>query len=198
MNAYRLKQLENEVLQCRKCRLAETRRQVIFGEGNPEANLMLIAEAPGNEEDIQGRPFMGKSGKLLDRIMEACGFTRREHLYISNIVKCHPPANRTPNEGEAAICLPWLKQQIDIIDPKIIVLLGATALKYMMGSDYRITRVRGNWLEWNNIPTMAWYHPAALLRNPSLKRDTWEDCKKLMDKYRELVDTNHYSPHYKN
>ena len=191
-----LTEMKEEVLRCNKCPLSKTRNKVIFGEGNPNANIMLIAEAPGREEDYQGRPFVGKSGKLLDKILEACGFSRNEHIYISNIVKCHPPSNRNPEESEAGTCMPWLLRQIEIIDPRILVLLGAVSLRYMMGPEYRISRVHGNWLSWKNRLVIPLYHPAALLRNPSLKRDTWEDCKKLIDKYRELVDVNHYSPHH--
>jgi len=187
--------LKNEVLHCTKCDLAITRSHVIFGEGNPNAGILIIGEAPGRDEDLQGRPFVGKSGQLLDKILAACGFTRDEHVFISNIVKCRPPDNRVPTPQEAATCMPWLLKQIELINPKIIILLGATALKCMAGPDYRITRERGNWLNLQNRPAMPVYHPAALLRDPSLKRDTWEDFKKIVFKYRELVNPQHYSAH---
>lgn len=187
--------LRNEILQCGKCGLANTRKHVIFGEGRPEARIMIIGEAPGRDEDRIGRPFVGQSGQLLDKILAACGFNRQEHVFISNIVKCRPPQNRVPTAQEAAICMPWLLQQIEYINPEIIILLGATALKYMAGEDQRISRVRGQWLTIQGRLAMPVYHPAALLRNPDLKRPTWEDFKKVVYKYRELVDPRHYSAH---
>lgn len=190
-----LETLKSEVLCCSKCGLAATRNHVIFGEGNPHAKILIIGEAPGRDEDLGGRPFIGRSGQLLDKILAACGFTREEHVYISNIVKCRPPGNRDPERVEREACLPYLLKQIEIIDPSMLVLLGATALKSMMGQDMRITRVRGNWLEWNNRLVMPVFHPSALLRNPDLKRPTWEDFKKIVFKYRELIDPQHYSAH---
>jgi len=185
--------LREEVLKCTKCKLAQSRHHVIFGEGNIKGGIFIIGEAPGKDEDMQGRPFVGKSGQLLDTILAACGFTRNEHVFISNIVKCRPPDNRVPTPQEALVCMPWLLKQIEISDPKILIFLGATALKYMAGPEYRITRERGNWINWQNRLAMPVYHPAALLRNPSLKRDTWEDFKKIVIKYRELVNPGHYS-----
>jgi uracil-DNA glycosylase family 4 len=189
---YRLK---DKVLACTQCPLCHTRTNVIFGEGNPEAPVMIIGEAPGRDEDLQGRPFVGVSGQLLDKILAACGFAREKHLFISNIIKCRPPDNRVPTPAEAEVCMPWLMNQIEILDPKIIILLGATALKYMAGPEYRITRDRGRWITLNGRTAIPVYHPAALLRNPHLKRDTWEDFKKIVFKYREIVDPNHYSAH---
>ncbi len=177
------------------CELSKTRQHVIFGEGNIHAGILIIGEAPGRDEDIKGRPFVGKSGQLLDKILAACGFTREDHVFISNIVKCRPPDNRVPSPQETSACMPWLQKQIELIDPKILILLGATALKTMAGPDYRITRERGNWINLYNRPAMPVYHPAALLRDPSLKRDTWEDFKKIVFKYRELVNPQHYSAH---
>ncbi|NLV18513.1 MAG: uracil-DNA glycosylase [Bacteroidetes bacterium] len=190
-------ELKNAILHCTKCELAKTRQHVIFGEGNMKAHVLIIGEAPGRDEDIQGRPFVGLSGQLLDKILAACGFSRNQQLFINNIVKCRPPGNRTPSPAEASVCMPWLLKQIDLIDPKILILLGATALKYMAGSDYKITRDHGKWINVQNRPAIPVYHPAALLRNPSLKRDAWEDCKRIIDKYCEIVDPEHYSPHYK-
>jgi uracil-DNA glycosylase family 4 len=190
-----MEELKREVLKCRKCGLAATRNHVIFGEGNPKAPILVIGEAPGRDEDLGGRPFIGRSGQLLDKIFAACGFKREEHLYISNIVKCRPPGNRPPQPGEREACLPWLYRQIEMIDPSIMILLGATALKSLAGGDRQITRLRGTWMEWNERLTMAVYHPSALLRNPALKKDTWEDFKKIVYKYRELVDASHASPH---
>ena len=187
--------LKEEVLQCSKCELAKLRHHVIFGEGNPEGGIFIIGEAPGRDEDLQGRPFVGKSGQLLDKILAACGFTRIEHVFISNIVKCRPPDNRVPTPCEASVCMPWLLKQIEIINPKILVLLGATALKYMAGEGYKITRDHGRWLDWQNRLAMPVYHPAALLRDPALKRDTWTDFKKIFYKYCEVVNPQHHSPY---
>ena len=185
--------LKEKILHCTGCPLARERNNVIFGEGNRNGGIMIIGEAPGRDEDLQGRPFVGLSGQLLDKILAACGFNRTEHVFISNIVKCRPPDNRVPSPGEAEVCMPWLLNQIEIIDPKIMILLGATALKYMAGPEYKITRDRGKWISCHGRLTMPVYHPAALLRNPGLKRDTWEDFKKITFKYRELVDPQHYS-----
>lgn len=190
-----MENLKSEILQCSKCRLSLSRNNVIFGEGNYNAKVLLIGEAPGRDEDIQRRPFVGKSGQLLDKILEACGFSRQKHLFISNIVKCRPPENRIPTEEEAQVCMPFLIKQIELINPIILVLLGSSALKYLMGPEMRISRTRGTWLNWQDKYVMPVYHPAALLRNTALKRDTWEDYKKIIYKYRELVDPNHYSPH---
>ena len=187
--------LKADVLGCKKCELSETRNHVIFGEGNVSAKILIIGEAPGRDEDIQGRPFVGTSGQLLDKILSACGFTREEHVFISNIVKCRPPDNRVPTRFEADACIPWLLKQIELIDPKILILLGATALKHMAGPEHRITRERGKWLSLQGRLAMPVFHPAALLHDPRLKRDTWEDYKKIVFKYRELVDSNHHSNH---
>lgn len=188
-------QLKEKVLSCSRCDLSHTRNNVIFGEGNRDAAIMIIGEGPGRDEDLQGRPFVGKSGQLLDRILEACGFTRQKHVFISNIVKCRPPDNRVPTPAEAEVCMPWLLNQIELVNPGIMILLGSTALKYMAGPDYRITRDRGQWISCQGRLTMPVYHPAALLRDPSLKRDTWEDFKKIVWKYRETYDQKHHSAH---
>lgn len=191
-----MNQLQQEVLNCTKCDLHTTRNHVIFGEGNENAEIMLIGEGPGADEDRIGRPFVGRSGQLLDKILEACGFTRKEHVFISNIVKCRPPGNRVPTDAEVATCIPYLHRQIEAINPKILIPLGATALKNLFGNkNLRITRLRGTWMDWNNRLVMPVYHPSALLRNPGLKKDTWEDFKLIIYKYRKLVDETHYSPH---
>ena len=187
--------LKVDILKCKKCELSASRNHVIFGEGNLSAEILIIGEAPGRDEDIQGRPFVGKSGQLLDKILSACGFTREEHVFISNIVKCRPPDNRVPTSFEADSCMPWLLKQIELIDPKILILLGATALKHMAGPEHRITRERGKWLDLQGRLAMPVFHPAAILRDPRLKRETWEDYKKIVFKYRELVDPNHHSNH---
>ncbi len=155
---------------------------------------MLIGEGPGQEEDEQGLPFVGKSGHLLDKILEACGFSRKDNVYIANIVKCRPPQNRDPKPEEREACLPYLKQQIDLIQPHIIILLGATALKGLIDEELRITKIRGQWIEWEGIQIMPTYHPSALLRNQNLKKDAWEDFKKVVIRYRQEIDPQHKSP----
>jgi uracil-DNA glycosylase len=188
-------ELKNEVKTCEKCILSKSRTKVVFGEGNENANLMCIGEGPGYYEDQQGIPFVGKSGQLLDKILEVCGFTRKDHVFIGNIVKCRPPNNRDPLPEERETCLPYLLKQIELIDPQIIILLGATALKGLIDPNARITKVRGQWMDWNNRLVMPTFHPSALLRNPKLKHDAWTDFKHVVAKYRELVDPNHYSDH---
>jgi len=188
-----LEKLKQEVLTCSKCPLHQTRNNVVFGNGNPEAAIMLIAEAPGYYEDKSGIVFQGKSGELLDKILAACGFTRDGHIFISNIVKCRPPNNREPHDAEKNACLPYLYRQIELINPHIIILLGATALKGLINPDAKITQVRGQWINWKNRLVMPTYHPSALLRNQQLKRPVWKDFKTVVAKYRELVNPEHYS-----
>ena len=190
-----LGQLEKKVLKCSRCGLRGGCRGVVFGEGSPAARIVICGEGPGADEDRLGRPFVGKAGQLLDRILEVCGFGRFDHVYILNTVKCRPPGNRTPSEEERAACRPNLDAQIRIISPVIMVLLGATALQEVIDPRGRITRDRGSWLERDGIWIMPTYHPAALLRNPSLKADAWKDFKQVVYRYRELVDPGHYSAH---
>ncbi len=185
--------LRQEINQCTKCSLSKTRNNVVFGEGFRNAKIMCIGEGPGYYEDQQGKPFVGKSGILLDKILEACGFNRKEHVFIGNIVKCRPPNNRDPLPEERETCIPFLYKQIELIKPEIIILLGATALKGLIDPNAKITKVRGEWMNWNNRLVMPTFHPSALLRNPQLKRPVWEDFKKVVFKYRELVDKDHYS-----
>ena len=184
--------LKEEALHCMRCPLHQSRTNVVFDGGNPSARIFVIGEAPGYDEDQSGKVFVGKSGQLLDKIFAACNFTREEHLYISNILKCRPAGNRTPSPREIAACLPYLEQQIEIIDPAIIITLGSTALKTLLGEKMKITRERGNWKMYHNRLLMPTFHPSALLRNPSLKKDVWEDFKKVIIKYRQLVNPAHY------
>lgn len=191
-----MQELEKQVKICEKCTLKEGRNKVVFGEGNPNAKIMLIGEGPGRNEDIEGRPFVGRAGQLLDKILAACGFTRFTHVFIGNIVKCRPPQNRVPTPEERQACLGYLYKQIEIIEPEIIILLGATALQGLIDPKARISKERGLWQKWQDkYWVMPTYHPAALLRNPRLKRDSWEDFKNVVYKYRELVDPEHYSEH---
>ncbi len=186
--------LKQEILACNKCPLAATRTNAVFGEGNPEGGMLLIGEGPGAEEDKTGRPFVGKSGQLLDKILDAAGFNRKEHVFIANIVKCRPPNNRTPEKNEREACLPYLHKQIEIINPKIIVLLGATALK-LIDPKQKLSAVKGQWMIWKGKVVMTTYHPSALLRTPSLKKEAWEHFKKVFYKYREVIDPEHKSEH---
>ncbi|MDI6632269.1 MAG: uracil-DNA glycosylase [Bacillota bacterium] len=178
-----LEELKASIADCRKCDLAANRSTVVFGEGNPFAILMLIGEGPGADEDRLGRPFVGAAGQLLDRILNACGISREE-VYIANVVKCRPPGNRVPLKEEAEACLPFLRRQIELIRPRIIVLLGSTALQYLVGPEARITRMRGQWFgPLYGAQLMATYHPAALLRDPHKKRPVWEDFQQVRKAY---------------
>ena len=188
-------QLQKDVKNCTKCDLCKGRTHVVFGEGFRNADIMCVGEGPGYYEDQQGRPFVGKSGQLLDKILSVCGFSREEHTFIGNIVKCRPPNNRDPFPEEREACIPYLYKQIELINPKIIILLGATALKGLIDPNARITKLRGEWMEWNGRLIMPTFHPSALLRNEKLKRPAWDDFKKVVAKYRELVNPNHYSEH---
>jgi len=188
--------LARQAESCDLCQLFRHREQVVFGEGVIGKGLMVIGEGPGHEEDISGRPFVGRAGKLLDAILESAGFTRKANIYVANIVKCRPPGNRTPLPEEKDACLPYLMKQIQIVDPKIIILLGATALQGLIDPKAKIGACRGKWIELESRYYMPTYHPAALLRNPKYKEDVWEDIKQVIDKYRELVDPGHYSEYY--
>jgi uracil-DNA glycosylase family 4 len=189
------KRLSQEVAGCTRCALHQNRTQSVFGTGNPYAELMVIGEGPGEEEDRQGLPFVGKSGQLLDKILAAAGFSREDNVYIANIVKCRPPGNREPAPDERAACLPFLQLQIELIRPTIIILLGSTALKGLIDPNGKITQVRGKWIQWDEYLVMPTYHPSALLRNPELKKEVWEDMKEVIRKYTEVVDPNHEAPY---
>ena len=183
-----LEQIREVCLQCNRCNLRQGCRQVVFGKGNTQAGLMLIGEGPGEQEDIQGLPFVGKAGLLLDKIIQAAGFSLEE-VYIGNIVKCRPPENRVPTLQEARTCMPWLMQQIQIIRPKIMVCLGATAIQGILDPSLRITAIRGRWAERNGILIMPTFHPAALLRDESKKRPVWEDFKQVRKMYLSLTES---------
>lgn len=176
-----LLELKKAYENCKYCPLStQGRTQVVFGEGNPEAQLMFIGEGPGRDEDQQGVPFIGRAGKLLNKIIEAMGFNR-EDAYITNTVKCRPPKNRAPLPEESFTCKNlMLFREVEIIQPKIICTLGASALQAVLGQDYRITRSRGTFYEFLGYKIMPTYHPAYLLRNPSAKRLVWEDMKKII------------------
>lgn len=168
------------VAACTRCRLAEGRTKVVFGSGNPAAELMFVGEGPGADEDRQGLPFVGAAGELLTRIIQAIEMTRDE-VYIANVVKCRPPGNRDPQPDEVAACRGYLDKQIALVRPRILVALGKVAAQALLGNDAPIGRLRGQWFKVQGIPTMVTYHPAALLRNPALKRPTWEDMQQVRD-----------------
>jgi uracil-DNA glycosylase family 4 len=187
MSLARLTQLKNEVAACTRCGLCKTRTNVVFGEGNPRARLMFIGEGPGRDEDLLGRPFVGAAGLLLDKMMASIGFNRNT-VYIVNIVKCRPPGNRDPQPDEAAACIGYLRSQVAIIKPKIIVCLGRISARYILGTDIRITRDRGVWREMKGFWILPTYHPAALLRNEALKKDAWHDLLAIRAKYDEICN----------
>ena len=174
-------QLEEESKQCKKCKLCQTRNNVVFGTGNKEADLMFIGEGPGADEDAQGEPFVGKAGKLMNMAFDVIGL-KREDVYIANIVKCRPPSNRNPEDDEAIACLNYLRNQVILVKPKIIVLLGSVALKNILGKEYGITASRGKWIEKKGILYLPTFHPAALLRDETKKIDFIKDLKLVMEK----------------
>lgn len=169
-----LTEFEKAINKCQKCPLGETRNKFVFGVGDPSAKLVFIGEAPGRDEDRLGEPFVGRAGKLLDKILSAINMTREE-VYICNILKCRPPDNRTPHSEEIETCLPYLETQLKIINPKLIVALGATAAHTLLSSKTSLGSLRSNIWKWQDIDLIVTYHPAALLRNPNFKRPAWED-----------------------
>jgi uracil-DNA glycosylase family 4 len=171
--------LREKMLDCRRCGLCRVRTNVVFGEGNPSSEIMFIGEGPGVDEDRTGRPFVGRAGALLTRIIRAMGL-EREGVYIANIVKCRPPQNRDPEPDEISQCLPYLEKQIDIIKPRVICALGRVATQVLTGETGGITSLRGRFFEYRGIRLMPTFHPAACLRQPSNKRLVWEDIKKIM------------------
>jgi DNA polymerase len=177
-----------------KCPLGATRTRFVFGTGNAHATLMLIGEAPGADEDAQGEPFVGRAGQLLNKILEAIGF-RREDVYICNILKCRPPGNRKPAAEEVDLCLPYLRKQIALVNPAVILCLGLTAAENLLGTSESLTRLRGRVLDYQGIPLMVTYHPAALLRNPNWKRPTWEDVQAVRKLHDDLVERRKGSEH---
>lgn len=174
----RLQVLAQRVEACRGCSLYKTRTHAVMSDGTPEARLVFVGEAPGRDEDLQGKPFVGRAGKLLTKMIEAMGL-RREEVYICNILKDRPPANRTPLPEEVDACLPFLREQLAIVRPQVICVLGAVAAKAFLGPHVAISMVRGKVWDYEGIPLVPTFHPAYLLRNPSAKRDAWADLKKV-------------------
>ncbi len=179
--------LEGAVHSCKKCRLWEMRTNVVIGRGNPESDIMFIGEGPGQQEDLTGKAFVGAAGKLLDRMLESVGLSE-ENVYIANIVKCRPPGNRDPLEDEKEACMNYLRYQLGLVKPKIIVCLGRIAATSIISPEFKITKQRGQWMERKGYYIMATYHPSALLRDESKKRPAWEDFKAIKAKYEELKE----------
>jgi DNA polymerase len=174
-----LPMIREDLGECTRCKLHRTRHKIVFGDGNPKAQLVFVGEGPGADEDAQGLPFVGRAGKLLTQMIEAMGLQRKD-VYICNVVKCRPPENRQPEEDEVTTCSPYLLRQIDTIAPKVIVCLGATAAKTLLQTNRGISQFRGEWLEFRGRKLLATYHPAYLLRNPPAKSEVWKDLQKVM------------------
>jgi len=174
-----LLRVREDLGECTRCKLHKGRNKIVFGDGNPKAELVFVGEGPGADEDAQGLPFVGRAGKLLTQMIEAMGL-RRKDVYICNVVKCRPPENRQPEEDEVNTCSPFLFRQIDVIAPKVIVCLGAVAAKTLLKTNRGISQFRGQWLEFRGRKLLATYHPAYLLRNPPAKSEVWKDLQKVM------------------
>lgn len=174
-----LSKIRTDLGECTRCKLHKHRHTIVFGDGNPKAELVFVGEGPGADEDAQGLPFVGRAGKLLTQMIEAMGLQRKD-VYICNVVKCRPPENRTPEEDEVSTCSPFLLRQLDVIAPKVIVCLGAVAAKTLLKTNRGISQFRGQWLDFRSSKLMATYHPAYLLRNPNAKPEVWKDLQKVM------------------
>jgi len=174
-----LEDLRSFIGDCKRCKLWHGRTKLVFGEGSPDARLVFVGEGPGRDEDLAGRPFVGEAGRLLTRIINAMGLTR-EDVYICNVVKCRPPKNREPEMDEIKTCIPFLKRQIHLIRPDFICSLGRVAVQGLLDREFKITLERGKWHAFMDIPLMPTYHPAYLLRNPSAKREVWQDIQDIM------------------
>ncbi len=181
-------QLKADCMKCRKCALCETRTNLVFGVGNENAEVMFIGEGPGENEDLQGEPFVGRGGKLLDKYLEAIDLDRRKNIYIANMVKCRPPKNRDPLPDEQDKCIDWLREQTRLIKPKIIVCLGRISAQRLISKDFKVTKQHGEFIEKGGMLFMGTFHPAALLRNPNQKPDALEDFLALQRKIREICD----------
>jgi uracil-DNA glycosylase family 4 len=167
---------------CRRCGLEKGRRKIVFGAGDPKARLVFVGEGPGYEEDVQGIPFVGRAGQLLTKMIQAINLSREE-VYICNIIKCRPPGNRNPESSEIAACLPFLKRQIRVVEPRLICALGTFAAQTLLETNQPISKLRGRFYSCENVPLLATFHPAYLLRNPGKKREAWEDMQKLQEAY---------------
>ena len=177
-----LEKVRNDLGECTRCKLHPHRKNIVFGTGNPEAKLVFVGEGPGGEEDLQGKPFVGRAGQLLTKIINSINLNREE-VYIANIIKCRPPQNRNPEPDEIKACEPFLIKQLDVIQPRIICALGTFAAQTLLETDERISRLRGKFIPYRNSRLIATFHPAFLLRNPQRKRDVWEDMKMIRHEY---------------
>ena len=181
-------ELEAQCLSCQRCALADARHHVVFGVGVRDAEVMLIGEGPGENEDLQGLPFVGRGGKLLDDMLEVIDLSREKNVYIANMVKCRPPQNRDPLNTEQDACIGYLRNQVALIRPKIIVCLGRIAAMRLIKPDFKITKEHGQWFEKSGVQMMALFHPAAILRDPRRRPETFEDLKRLQAKIQEICD----------
>jgi len=184
-----LEALKAEALACTACDLSEARTQVVFGVGDPHAGIVFVGEAPGREEDRMGEPFVGRAGKLLDRMLYAMEFDRSQ-IYIMNVIKCRPPGNRDPKPDEIAACSRWFDAQWQAIQPKLICLLGRVAAQRMLGTEAPLASLRGHWHEYRNVPVWVTYHPAYLLRSPGQKAKAWDDMIRLKQRYQALISAS--------
>ncbi|NLA87632.1 MAG: uracil-DNA glycosylase [Clostridiales bacterium] len=180
-------ELENACRSCTKCALYETRTNVVFGVGNQSAEVLFVGEGPGEQEDLKGEPFVGRAGKLLDDMLKIIGLDRTKNIYIANMVKCRPPKNRDPLNAEQDACIDYLRAQFKHLNPKIIVCLGRVAANRLIGEDFKITRDHGKWYDKDGVKFMALYHPAALLRDPRRRPETFVDLKELERVIRETA-----------
>jgi uracil-DNA glycosylase family 4 len=180
-----LRRIREDLGDCRRCGLCTSRRSIVYGVGDPDADLMIVGEGPGHDEDLSGEPFVGPAGQMLDKMLENVLKLRRDQVYIANVVKCRPPANRNPAPDEVAACAPFLERQIRAVRPQAMLVLGNVAMKALFQVETGIMRQRGQWLEWSGTPTMPTFHPAYLLRNPDDKRKTFDDLKALKALYDE-------------
>jgi len=181
-------ELETACNECKKCELHTTRTNVVLGVGNRSAEVLFVGEGPGENEDLQGEPFVGRAGKLLDEMLKIIGLSRKDNIYIANIVKCRPPGNRDPHNTERELCMDWLRAQFLLIKPKIVVCLGRVAATEMIDKDFKITRDHGKFFDKDGVQFMALYHPAFLLRDPHKKPDTFVDLKALEKKIKEVCE----------
>ena len=188
-SAKSLEELNNMICGCKKCLLGDTRKNFVFGTGNPNATVLVIGEGPGADEDEQGIPFVGRAGKLLTEILKAIKF-EREEVYIANVVKCRPPGNRVPYPEEMDCCMPYLKKQIELINPKLILCVGLTAAQALLNKKEALGKMRGQIFEFEGRKAMVTYHPAALLRNPAWKRGCWEDVQAFRKLYDESINSS--------
>lgn len=173
-----LERIRADLGDCQRCKLGKTRTKIVFGEGNPKADLVFVGEAPGEQEDLSGRPFVGRAGQLLEKMIQAIGL-QRDQVYICNVVKSRPPGNRNPEPDEIEACKPYLHRQLDVLRPKVIVALGKFAAQTLLKTETRISELRGNFFDYRGVKLIPTFHPSYLLRNPSAKKEAWDDLQKV-------------------